>query len=294
MCSKNGYTGVTNSRAGGDIIVHDIFININTTTKSLITELIPYGASLIGVVIGALLSMWIFLWKERRNFINKKKAIENELKTNLGLLPQKIDTLQLIKENLKEEKILKGDSVSYSNKLYNSYIGDVGYKIKDLERENLHIIYGNLQQVDKFLNEFYTEIQTELNKEKYSKEKYSKEIVYNYYFSLCNEMIRNCLIVEELIENYLKGKPEKEVTWDENYISEEERFKYLLQYYLTKILRYIKNKSYPKTTEEIMKQVVPKMSKDTTLTLLKVLQKQGKIKKISGSKIKWDYKDQEK
>ena len=49
---------------------------------------------------------------------------------------------------------------------------------------------------------------------KLNEEKQSEKRVYNYYYNLCEEMITNCLKTQEIIQNFLQGNPEKEVTWE--------------------------------------------------------------------------------
>lgn len=69
--------------------------------------------TLVGVALGFFLN---FYWQKRRDeelLTKKRRAIERELHTNASLMPQKIDLLQKIRNELQKGKLLRGSSVRF-------------------------------------------------------------------------------------------------------------------------------------------------------------------------------------
>jgi len=102
-----------------------------------LTETLKYIIPLLGVTLGFFLNIVCDKYKLVKSHKNKKEAIMDELSTNLGIIPQKIDILKQMQDALRKSSILPGDNVSFSSPVYNNYIGDITYKLSKSERENL-------------------------------------------------------------------------------------------------------------------------------------------------------------
>lgn len=161
---------------------------------------------IVAVIVGFLLSRLWEIGSSIYSFHKKKKAIESELRTNLGLLPQKIDILEKLKNSLENEKLLPTPSVHHQTYLYYLYIGDVGPSLTGLQRENLHIIYESLNVIDNFLDNIFREF-IELSATGLISEPFD---AYKY---MCEDLINRSSIIKELIKGFLENKPTK-VTWD--------------------------------------------------------------------------------
>ena len=163
--------------------------------------------TLVGVALGFFLN---FYWQKRRDeelLTKKRRAIERELHTNASLMPQKIDVLQKIRNELQKGKLLRGSSVRFPAHCYTNYIGEVSVLLTDGQRENLVVIYETLRIVDEFMDKLFSEY-VEIYKSK------ALPDFRESYMGDLTSLIDGCSLVKELIEEYLAGKPRK-IAWDE-------------------------------------------------------------------------------
>jgi len=164
-------------------------------------------ATIGGVVIGFFLSVVWEIIKENLSLRQKRKAIEHELRTNLGLIPQKIDILQQIIKSLNNKKLLPGTSGHHATYIYDTYISEVSMTLTEDQRDVLHIIYESLKQADKFLDNLYKEF-IEIVSSKLLDHPFQD------YAGMCNDLIARYKLVQDLINEYLEGKPRK-ISWNE-------------------------------------------------------------------------------
>lgn len=162
--------------------------------------------ALVGVVIGFLLSVIWEIIREKLSIRKKRKAIENELRTNLGLIPQKIEHLNNLKDSLNKQRLLPSQNVHCTTYLYDLYIGDAGSCLSEDERGNLNVIYESIKVVDKFLDNVFKE---------FIGFKASQQLPepFKAYAGMCEELIERCHLIQDLIREYLCGKPRK-IAWD--------------------------------------------------------------------------------
>ena len=161
--------------------------------------------ALAGVALGfALSSLWEIL-RERLALRRKTKAIDAELKTNLGLIPQKIDHLANVQKALKAQAIVPGQNVHCATFLYDAHIGEVGYTLSQPSRESLHVIYESMKVIDRFLDDLFSD---------FIQSKASGQIAHPFeaYASMCSQLIERARLVNDMISEHLKGHPRK-VTW---------------------------------------------------------------------------------
>jgi hypothetical protein len=156
--------------------------------------------ALIGVIVGAFVSVFI---KWVGNILHRrrvKKALRNELERNLYTIIFKKDIIRQIIENLQIKKILSGNSVHSAKSVYIKYISLFSVYLKPIEMDNLHIIYEHLRHHDKFMDEFESRIKNDIESNRISDPwlKYEKD------FKDINETYD---LVQSLIKDYLENKP---------------------------------------------------------------------------------------
>jgi len=162
--------------------------------------------ALIGVTLGFTLNV---LWQFFRSLINrrrKQKSIESEIGTNKGLIPQKIDHLKNIQHALEDKEIIPGDNVHFSSYLYDNHIGEIGQFLSTDQREVLHVIYGSMKIVDRFLDNLFSNFIEAKSSGQFQQP-------FSAYSIMCSGLIERCQLIEKFIEEYLNGEYRK-VTWE--------------------------------------------------------------------------------
>jgi len=162
--------------------------------------------ALLGVVLGFGLNA---LWQILRDGMGRRRrtrSIEAELRTNLGLLPQKIKHLQNAQRALDNRKLLAGDSVHFATYLYDTHIGEVAQHLSSTQREVLHVVYQSMRVVDTFLDDLVSDFVQKRSSGQLAKP-------FKAYAGMCAEMADRCRLVSTMISEYLAGEP-REVTWD--------------------------------------------------------------------------------
>jgi len=162
--------------------------------------------ALLGVVLGFGLNA---LWQILRDALGRRRrrqSIEAELRTNLGLLPQKIEHLQNARRALNKRKLLAGDNVHFATYLYDTHIGEVAQHLSSAQREVLHVVYQSMRVVDRVLDDLVSSfVQTR------SSGQLSKP--FEAYAGMCAEMADRCELVSAMVKEYLAGEP-RQVTWN--------------------------------------------------------------------------------
>jgi len=169
--------------------------------------MIAVVGTLGGVALGFFLNFFLEIKRDRALLTKKRRAIEGELRTNTGMLPQKRDLLLKIQSELRKGKLLRGSSVHFPAYCYSNYIGEVSVSLTDRQRENLVVIYDTLRIIDEYMDRLFSEY-IEMHKSKVIpsfREGYIGEI---------GNLVDECTLAETLIEEYLAGKPRK-IAWDE-------------------------------------------------------------------------------
>jgi len=162
--------------------------------------------ALIGVTLGFSLNV---LWQYLRSLITrrrKRKSIESELGTNNGLVPQKIDHLKNIQQALENKEIIPGDNVHFSTYLYDNHIGEIGQFLSVEQREVLHVIYGSMKIVDRFLDNVFPSFIDANSSGQF-------QSTFSTYSIMCGSLIERCILIEKMISEYLLGEYRK-VTWE--------------------------------------------------------------------------------
>ncbi len=159
-----------------------------------------------GVVVGFALAEVSRLVRDLLRRRRRKRALRHELKSNLGLIPQKIDIIDQILAALKTGKVLPGACVPAMSKVFEEFGAELQPYLSEAERSCLHIIYGHLASVDRELHEFESRYITAVRDGVPSDPRHA--------FSLRLTNLReNCQTVQRLIGSYLEGRPE-DVLWD--------------------------------------------------------------------------------
>ena len=162
--------------------------------------------ALVGVILGFFLNALWQLAREVSIRRRKRRSIEAELRTNLGLLPQKIDHLSNIQRALDHQQILPGDNVHFATQLYDTHIGVVAQRLTSDQREVLHIVYESMKVVDRFLDRLFPDFVQSRSSGQLAKP-------FEAFSSMCGGMRNRCELVKTMIEEYLAGHP-RAVTWE--------------------------------------------------------------------------------
>jgi len=163
--------------------------------------------ALLGVVLGFLLNLLRQEIKDKLARRSKRKSIESELSTNKGLVPQKIDHLKNIQQALDKKEIIPGDNVHFSTYLFDKHIGEIGQHLSNDRREVLHVIYGSMKIVDKFLDNLFSDFIDAKSSEQFQQP-------FSAYSIMCDGLIKRCKLIQEMIDEYLRGEFRK-VIWDD-------------------------------------------------------------------------------
>ena len=157
--------------------------------------------TLYGIFIGFLLaegSRVIWLWYRRRQAVN---AIEDELALNVRMLPQRLDVLRQMKEEIPKKRILPGSGVMFSTRAYEEHLHETFPKLKAIERDNLHVIYGYFRGTNEFMSSFESRIKRDLVEWRNESE------VWRTYESWLGEFMQSLNLAKSLTEKFMAGEP---------------------------------------------------------------------------------------
>lgn len=108
---------------------------------------------------------------------------------------------------MNKKKLLPSASVHHATYIYDKHIHEVIPSLTAKERDVLHVIYENMKHIDKFLDNLYREF-IEFS---YSVQLYDP---FQAYAGMCQDLIEVYHLTQNLIEEYLQGKP-REISWNE-------------------------------------------------------------------------------
>ena len=158
-------------------------------------------SALLGMVVGFLLNEASQLIKQWHLTKQLKKALADELDSNLYQLDQKIDIAQKMKNAIKQGNFLPGVSVPFASSVYSHHFPSILKCFSPIERDNIRHIYSNLRLLD--------EITSSLE------ELYKKDIregvlsdISTDYLSKIEDIFKNYHVLKQLITSYLDGNPE--------------------------------------------------------------------------------------
>ena len=155
---------------------------------------------LLGVIVGFLLNEASKLFRDRHLSKNLKKALEDELSTNLYQLDQKIDIANQMISALNQGKFLPGISVPFASTVYDHHFPSILKNLNAIQRDNIRHIFSNLSVLDATMTSF----------EKSYKEDTQQGVFVDTntaYVSKINDVLENYKILKELINSYLKDNP---------------------------------------------------------------------------------------
>ena len=110
--------------------------------------------ALLGVIVGFLLNETSKIFREKRLSKKLKKALEDELNTNLHQLDRKIDIANQIIDALNQEKFLPGMSVPFASTVYDHHFPSILKDLNSIQKDNVRHIYSNLSVLDAILFSF--------------------------------------------------------------------------------------------------------------------------------------------
>ena len=155
---------------------------------------------LIGVVVGFALNRVTEFLKTKRFAKKMKKALEDELNTNLYQLDQKIDIANQMKQVLSGGRFLSGISVPFASSVYDHHFASILIDLSPIQRDNIRHIYSNLKLHDDIL----------FSLEKSYKDDIQQGVLSDTnsaYLGKIDDILLNYKVLKELITSYLNGSP---------------------------------------------------------------------------------------
>jgi hypothetical protein len=156
--------------------------------------------TLAGTILGFVLNQFstsFRQWKERRRL---KKALFDELETNLFQIDHKKDTLRNMIASLQKETILPGISVPCASAIYTAHFPAVVKHLQPIERDVIQNVYSRLLIDDSIMQ----------NTEQLLKVDLREKIVthpWESHISKLNDIVEDYEIAQELIKSVLDGNP---------------------------------------------------------------------------------------
>ncbi len=155
---------------------------------------------LLGVIVGFVLNEVSQLIKKRLLTKQLKKALVDELESNLYQLDQKIDIANQMINAINQGKFLPGISVAFASSVYFHHFPSILTDFNSIQRDNIRHIYSSLIVLD--------EITSSL--EKSYKEDIQTSVLADIttaYSHKVEDIIYSYNILKILITSYLKGNP---------------------------------------------------------------------------------------
>ena len=157
-------------------------------------------AALLGVIVGFVLNEASKLFKDKCLSKKLKKALEDELSTNLYQLDQKTEIANQMKYALNQGNFLPGISVPFASSVYDHHFPSILKELSPIQRDNVRHIYSNLMLLDEVL----------FSLEKSYKEDIQEGVLVDTnaaYVGKIDDVLNNYEVLKELINCYLNGSP---------------------------------------------------------------------------------------
>ena len=116
--------------------------------------------TLLGTAIGFFLSLAREKWVECRKRERLHRALDEELRSNLYVLPAKMAIIRQCQQAIKENEILDTRGVPFLRALYDNNLPDLSASLTIRERNALHVIYSNFRIIDGQLDSFCDQLVT--------------------------------------------------------------------------------------------------------------------------------------
>ncbi len=171
--------------------------------NDILKDLVPFFSGAFVVLLGFTINAWWTAYKSRKQIEKQRYLILEEIKTNKHMISQKKDHISKIISTLNSGSILSGQSVNFVTTFYDNYYNEIYPSLTLKERHSFHVIYHYFNAVDRFMNNYDTEIW-----------QYFKlnipiklESILAHYAQRMEELIRILDITADLIESHVSGNP---------------------------------------------------------------------------------------
>jgi hypothetical protein len=156
--------------------------------------------ALIGVLFGFTLGEISQILRRHWSISRAKKNLKLELRTLLGIIPQKRHIIAQAREALHKNKIMPTSGIPISRIGYDIYFPAALPALNTVSRSCIHNIYERLILNDSFLDRYKDEIITAI-REKIINNPYTE------YAARFIEFDHSYVIAQDLINSYLEDKP---------------------------------------------------------------------------------------
>lgn len=156
--------------------------------------------ALLGVVVGFLLNEIASLIRKKVTSAAYKKALLDELRSNLHQLTDKKDIMEYVLLVLAKNGMVGAESVPFSDVAYVNYFPELITEFTSLERDNIRHIYGTLKTLDSITTALESGFKSDLVSGAF------KDVV-DAYSGKVDDVVRMYDTVALLIEGVLENKP---------------------------------------------------------------------------------------
>ena len=156
--------------------------------------------ALLGVIVGFLLNETSKLFRDKRLSIKLKKALEDELSTNLYQLDQKIDIANQMISALNQGKFLPGISVPFASTVYDHHFPLILKDLNAIQRDNVRHIFSNLLVLDATIFSFEKSYKEDIQQGVFADTNTA-------YIAKINDVLENYKMLKKLISSYLGDNP---------------------------------------------------------------------------------------
>lgn len=170
-------------------------ISINETTVAWIGVI----GALLGAIVGVILSTGFDSWKQWRRRVRLDRALDDELRSNLHVLPAKKDMMERCKNAIKGNNSFKTYSVPFLRAIYDGHLSELSASLNIKQRNLLHVIYVTCRVIDDELSKIAEQVDMASAA--------SRESGVARYLAALHDFNPQFVRVEKLINSYLKREP---------------------------------------------------------------------------------------
>ena len=156
---------------------------------------------LLGVVLGFGLSTGYQEWRDKKQRLKLKVALNEELRGNFHMLRQKREIVEKTLEFLANGRFLPGQHVRFPRGFYEAHYPTLLPELTIRERNSLYVLYEYFRVIDLIMDTYTDRIVEARGTE--------KELDYmELYSAMLQDLLQLMDLATTIASNHLKGKPD--------------------------------------------------------------------------------------
>jgi hypothetical protein len=159
------------------------------------------AGALVGVTLGYSLTEVTRICRERRSRKTARRNLKDELHSNIFIIAQKQDVVRKMVAALEKQQVLPGRTTPCASIIYDTQIADIAKTLSSIERDNVHLIYAQLKDFDRYLNDFDRAVKEDLTLKVMDKPLQA-------HAAMLKDILGKYDVLRDLIGAFLKGHPE--------------------------------------------------------------------------------------